>query len=565
MADKEDISTHKKSKRKSKGQKDTKDAGDQGGVSKSIESAKVSETPKDVSMSVSKPIENPEEKGDQDVNKKSSKSREEILAEREAKKLAKQALKKKAKEAHVDKANNLPQDKNEEAVKKEDKENVVKKDSTVKPMETKIEVSKILEEREPEKENIDGKDKNEGKSKAQLRAERRALQEAQRARKLEKAKEVIEEKTNVVTEVPKTEKISKFNKVVPVSEDKVHKVKLFAHLYRPVFDCVEMDLSEEIHPSIVRLGTQYRSKVISGANAKCLALLNAFKTVLADYKTPTNQEFSRGLEAEISKSMVFLNKCRPVAVSMVNAVKHLRFQVNQLKGNEIESKKQINDWIDTYIKEQIEKAAEAISLFVLQKITDGDVILTYSCSSLIQRILLKASEEKIKFRVIVVDGRPWLEGKEMLRRLVKAGISCTYVFFNGLSFIMPEVTKILLGAHALLANGYVMSRAGSSQVALLAKAYNVPVLVCCETHKFSEKVQTDSFVHNELGDPDQLISNKGAKELSKWRTIQYLTPLNLTYDVTPPDLVSAVVTEIAVLPCTSVPVILRVKPPDLTC
>lgn len=65
--------------------------------------------------------------------------------------------------------------------------------------------------------------------------------------------------------------------------------------------------------------------------------------------------------------------------------------------------------------------------------------------------------------------------------------------------IFLKVTKVLLGAHALLANGYVMSRAGSSQIALLAKAYNVPVLVCCETHKFSERVQTDSFVYNELG------------------------------------------------------------------
>lgn len=58
---------------------------------------------------------------------------------------------------------------------------------------------------------------------------------------------------------------------------------------------------------------------------------------------------------------------------------------------------------------------------------------------------------------------------------------------------------MFLGAHALLANGYVMSRVGTSQIALVAKAYNVPVLVCCETYKFCERVQTDSFVSNELG------------------------------------------------------------------
>lgn len=61
------------------------------------------------------------------------------------------------------------------------------------------------------------------------------------------------------------------------------------------------------------------------------------------------------------------------------------------------------------------------------------------------------------------------------------------------------MSKVFLGAHALLANGYVMSRVGTSQIALVAKAFNVPVLVCCETYKFCDRVQTDSFVSNELG------------------------------------------------------------------
>ena len=43
------------------------------------------------------------------------------------------------------------------------------------------------------------------------------------------------------------------------------------------------------------------------------------------------------------------------------------------------------------------------------------------------------------------------------------------------------------------------------QVALLAQSVGVPVLVCCETYKFTERVQTDSFVYNELSDPDNLV------------------------------------------------------------
>lgn len=87
----------------------------------------------------------------------------------------------------------------------------------------------------------------------------------------------------------------------------------------------------------------------------------------------------------------------------------------------------------------------------------------------------------------------------MLRRLTGAGIPCKYVIINAVSNVMRSATKVLLGAHALLANGYVMSRTGTAQVAMIGKACNKPVLVCCETYKFSEKVQTDSFVYNELG------------------------------------------------------------------
>lgn len=130
---------------------------------------------------------------------------------------------------------------------------------------------------------------------------------------------------------------------------------------------------------------------------------------------------------------------------------------------------------------------------------------------------------------------------------------------------MPEVTKVLLGAHALLANGYVMARTGTAQIALVARSFNVPALVCCETHKFSERVQTDAIVFNELGNPEDIVKESNIKEkrLANWQSFQKLYPLNLIYDITPPELVSAVVTEVAILPCTSVPVILRIRPTEI--
>lgn len=39
----------------------------------------------------------------------------------------------------------------------------------------------------------------------------------------------------------------------------------------------------------------------------------------------------------------------------------------------------------------------------------------------------------------------------------------------------------------------------------------------------------------------------------------YLNTLNLVYDVTPPEFVSVVITEIGALPCTSAPAVLRFR------
>lgn len=62
------------------------------------------------------------------------------------------------------------------------------------------------------------------------------------------------------------------------------------------------------------------------------------------------------------------------------------------------------------------------------------------------------------------------------------------------------------------------------------------------------------------GDPDDLVTTDCTMvPLSDWRDMSYLSLLNLVYDVTPPELVSLVITEIGMVPCTSVPVVLRVK------
>jgi translation initiation factor eIF-2B subunit delta len=72
-----------------------------------------------------------------------------------------------------------------------------------------------------------------------------------------------------------------------------------------------------------------------------------------------------------------------------------------------------------------------------------------------------------------------------------------------------------------MSNGTVMGRAGSAAVAMVASSHRKPVIVCCESFKFHERVQLDAITHNELGDPDVLAAIPGQPDTQRplvgWR------------------------------------------------
>merc|ERR1719499_1393963 len=89
------------------------------------------------------------------------------------------------------------------------------------------------------------------------------------------------------------------------------------------------------------------------------------------------------------------------------------------------------------------------------------------------------------FRVVVMDSRPRLEGRRSLEILTEAGMSVSYSHLNGVTYVISDVTKILLGASGIYSNGNVVSRAGTAMIALAGYTRSIPIIVCCETHKFS--------------------------------------------------------------------------------
>lgn len=250
-----------------------------------------------------------------------------------------------------------------------------------------------------------------------------------------------------------------------------------------------------------QVGLRYLAGDISGGNARCIAMLQAFQESIKDYSTPPEKALVRDLTAKLNCYISYLIECRPLSISMGNAIRFLKTRIAKLplSLSESEAKATLMSDIDRFISEKIILADRVIVRHAVTKIRDGDVLLTYGSSSAVEMILLHAHELGKQFRIVIVDSRPKLEGRLLLRRLIAKGLSCTYTHINAVSFMMHEVTRVFLGASSILSNGTVYSRVGTACVAMVAHEFHVPVLVCCEAYKFHERVQLDSICSNELG------------------------------------------------------------------
>ncbi|KAL0911059.1 hypothetical protein M5K25_019165 [Dendrobium thyrsiflorum] len=333
-----------------------------------------------------------------------------------------------------------------------------------------------------------------------------------------------------------------------------NRVELFRHLpqyeHGPQLPCLESKFFhlDHIHPSVYKVGLQYLTGTTSGGNARCKEMLLAFQEAVMDYSTPPEKTPARDLMSKISSYVSFLIACRPLSISMGNAIRFLKNRIAKLDHNmsESEAKSNLLSDIDRFVNEKIIVADKVIVHHAVTKIRDGDVLLIYGHSTVVEMILLQAHELGKQFRIVVVDSRPKFEGKALLRKLVMKGLSCTYTHLNAISYVMHEVTRVFLGASSILSNGTVYSRVGTACVAMVSHTFRVPVLICCEAYKFNERVLLDSICSNELGDPDvisKVHGRNGLNDLENWSDHENLQLLNLFYDATPSDYVSMIVTE----------------------
>lgn len=202
----------------------------------------------------------------------------------------------------------------------------------------------------------------------------------------------------------------------------------------------------------------------------------------------------------------------------------------------------IGDLID-----EIDSCYEPISEQAVELIHQNEVILTLGRSRTVKEFLYAAKEKKRSFRVFVAEGAPRYQGHVLAKELVEKGVQTTVITDSAVFAMISRVNMVIVGAHAIMANGGVIAPVGMNMVALAAQRHAVPFVVVAGSHKLCPLYpHNPEVLLNELKSPSDLLDFGEFSDCMNFST-QDGSPLlnvaNPTFDYVPPKLVSLFITD----------------------
>lgn len=285
-----------------------------------------------------------------------------------------------------------------------------------------------------------------------------------------------------------------------------------------------------LHPEVVRIAHQIRTMRIRGAGRIARAAAMALRIAAESSRAETPSQF----RAEIEKASRVLLKTRPTAVSLPNAVRFVSLPVETARRATVEDlRKAVVERADEFIESSL-GAVKRIGEIGARRIRSGETILTHCNSECALSVVKTAHAMGKSIRVFATESRPRRQGLITLRELISSGIPCTLIVDSAVRFFMREMDRVVVGADAIMANGAVVNKIGTSQIALVAHEAGVPFMVAAETYKLHPGTLLGEEVVIEERDPSEVVDPK---------KFPGATIRNPAFDITPPEYVDLIVTE----------------------
>ncbi len=245
-----------------------------------------------------------------------------------------------------------------------------------------------------------------------------------------------------------------------------------------------------------------------------------------------------------------IRNARPTAVNLPNTVDNT---MNMLK--KIKDEKNMREISEILVKEagnykeKLIMESQNISKHGLYLIDENDSILTHCNTGTLAvlgygtalGIIKYAYKEKKNIKIYFTETRPLLQGSRLTSfELVKNKIPATLIVDSAVGYLMKEkkINKVIVGADRIAKNGDTANKIGTYQIALLAKAHNIPFYVAAPKDTFDQSISSGANIPIEYRDQKELKEIYGIKLAPA-----EVEALNPAFDVTPRELITAFITE----------------------
>ena len=286
-----------------------------------------------------------------------------------------------------------------------------------------------------------------------------------------------------------------------------------------------------------------RNIILCGSSKQtknCLNLLNSVK-IFVDSVDGDDYTICTEVSSLIRKITKYIEGISEKCSGIFNTCKYLNQIADLLlKYPKTESAMFLKELIKSKIQYFIDRRVKKIEIGNIPEnlIEEKDTILFLGKSKIFRKLLLKAKNKNINFKVIFADSPKRNQISSEIEYLSQLGIPVVYTYIKEVTNLMSNVTKVFIKGDSMLVNGYLLGKSGTSLLALIAKYFNKPIYVFCPSFKFMNKII--------------LNNNTDYKKMG-----QNLCEVNFDYDVTPSPYIETVVCENGYLHSSSIPVYIR--------
>ncbi len=241
---------------------------------------------------------------------------------------------------------------------------------------------------------------------------------------------------------------------------------------------------------------------------------------------------------------------RPTAVNLFWAIERLKAVVERMP--ESVSSRQMLDGLEEEAVEICEedcRLCRAIGEFGAELIGSGSRVLTHCNAGALATAgigtalaaVYVAGEQGKKISVFVDETRPLFQGSRLTAwELTQAGIEATLICDNMAGSVMSRglVDLVITGADRIAANGDVANKIGTYSVACLANRHGVPFYVAAPFSTFDLSISDGSKIPIEERNSREVTAPYGLEIAPEGIKV-----INPAFDVTPAELVSAIITD----------------------